>query len=174
MQIRIQVHCIATRKNYDKSKTVSPQMRWFISSLASKIDKALKHNRPGVTLVHKDAREYTLIDVAVPADQNIIRTEEVKVERYQDLGFEIRTIHGASKVTVIPIVIGALGTISKNAKTWYGKFDLPDRIGSALLSAILGTAHVLRKVLWRKSRGELLGHNLEYAGWHQRTERIAG
>ena len=67
----------------------------------------LKHNRPDITLVHKDALEWKLIDIAVPADQNIIRTEEEKVERYQDLPFEIKRIHGASRVTVILIVIGA-------------------------------------------------------------------
>ena len=80
-------------------------------------DKVLKHNRPDITLVHKDTQDWTLIDIALPADQNIIRTEEEKVEKYQDLAFEIRRIHGASKVTVIPIVIGALGSISKRAKT---------------------------------------------------------
>ena len=84
-------------------------------------DKVLKHNRPDITLVHKDTQDWTLIDIAVPADQNIIRTEEEKVEKYQDLAFEIRRIQGASKVTVIPIVIGALGSISKRAKTWYDK-----------------------------------------------------
>ena len=110
-------------------------------------DKALKHNRPDITLEHKDAQEWTLIDIPVSEDQNFIRTEEEKVERYQDRAFEIKIIHGALKVTVIPIVIGALGTTSKNAKTWYGKLDLPDIIGSAQLSAMLGTAHVLRKVL---------------------------
>ena len=80
-------------------------------------------------------------------DQNIINTEEGKVDRYQDLAFEIKRIHRASKVTVIPIVIGALGTISKNAKSWHEKLKIPDIIGSAQLSAILGTAHILRKVL---------------------------
>ena len=55
----------------------------------------------------------TLIDIAVPADQKIISTEEEKVDRYQDR---------ASKVTVIPIVIGTLGTVSRNAKSWHGKF----------------------------------------------------
>ena len=110
-------------------------------------DKVLKHNRPDITLVHKDTQDWTLIDIAVPADQNIIRTEEEKVEKYQDLAFEIRRIHGASKVTVIPIVIGALGSISKRAKTWYDKLGVPEFIGSVQLSAILGTAHLLRKVL---------------------------
>ena len=86
--------------------------------------------------MHKDTQDWTLIDIAVPADQNIIRTEEEKVEKYQDLAFEIRRIHGASKVTVIPIVIGALGSISKRAKTWYNKLGVPEFIGSVQLSAI--------------------------------------
>ena len=110
-------------------------------------DKVLKHNRPDITLVHKDTQDWTLIEIAVPAGQNIIRTEEEKVEKYQDLAFEIRRIHGALKVTVIPIVIGALGSISKRAKTWYDKLGVPEFIGSVQLAAILGTAHLLRKVL---------------------------
>ena len=80
----------------------------------------------------------------MPADQNITRTEEEKVKKYQELPFEIRRIHGASKVTIIPIVIDALGCISKGAKTWFGKLDVP---GSVDFSAILGTTHLLRKVL---------------------------
>ena len=110
-------------------------------------DKVLKHNRPDITLVHKGTQKWTLIDIAVPADQNIIRTEEEKVEKYQEVAFELRRIHGASKVTIIPIVIGALGSMSKVAKTWFGKLDVPDVLGSVQLSAILGTAHLLRKVL---------------------------
>ena len=110
-------------------------------------DKVLKHNRPDITPVHKDTQKCTLIDIAVPADQNITRTEEKKVEKYQELAFEIRRIHGASKVTIIPIVIGALGSISNGAKTWFGKLDVPDFLGSVQLSAILGTAHLLQKVL---------------------------
>ena len=110
-------------------------------------DKVPKHNWPDITLVHKDAREWTLIDRAVPVDQNITRSEEEKVEKYQELAFEIRRVCGASKVIIIPIVIGALGSISKGANTWFGKQEVPDLLGSVQLSAILGTAHLLRKVL---------------------------
>ena len=101
------------------------------------IDKKLRHNRPDITLLQRGTKEWTLIDIAVPVDQHIIETEEEKVERYQDQAFEIKRIHRASEVTVIPIMIGALGTISKNAKTYYKQIDLPDIIGSAQLSAIL-------------------------------------
>ena len=82
-------------------------------------DKRLKHYRPDITLVHKDTQECTLIDIAVPAEQNIITTEE-KVERYQDLTFAMRRIRGASKVTVILIVIGALGRSRKTQRPGMG------------------------------------------------------
>ena len=59
----------------------------------------------------------------------------------------IMIIHRESKVIVIPIVIGTLGAVSRNAKSWHAKFDIPDIVGSTQLSAILGTAHILRKVL---------------------------
>ena len=111
-------------------------------------DKVLKHNWPDITLVHEDTQKCTFIDKAVPADQNITRADEEKVEKYQELAFEIRRIHGASKVIIIPIMIGALGSISKGAKTWFGKLGVPDFLGSVQLSAILGTAHLSRKVLY--------------------------
>ena len=40
------------------------------------------------------------IDIAVPVDQNIYRTQEEKVEKYQELALKIRRIHGASKVII--------------------------------------------------------------------------
>ena len=35
-------------------------------------------------------------------------------------------------IIIIPIMIGALGTISGNAKAWYGALSLPGIFGSAL------------------------------------------
>ena len=66
------------------------------------------------------------------------------MERYQELVFEDKRIHRAPKVEVIPI---ALVTFSKNAKVWHGMLSLPDFFGSAQSSIILGTAHILQKVL---------------------------
>ena len=65
--------------------------------------------------------------------QNILPTEEEKVEKYQDLALEIKRIHRAARVTVISLVIGAPGTISGNAKAWYRRLSLPDIFGSLQL-----------------------------------------
>ena len=40
---------------------------------------------PIYSLLHKAAQEWKLIDIDVPADQNMIRIEDEDVERYQDL-----------------------------------------------------------------------------------------
>ena len=89
----------------------------------------------------------------MPADQNISRTEEEKLEKYQELAFEIRRIHGASKVTIILIVNGALESMSKGAKTRFGKLDVPDFLGS----------------VQSLSYGELLRHNKDYPVEHPTT-----
>ena len=107
----------------------------------------LKHNRPDITLINKETNEWTLVDIAVLFDQDILRTEDEKIERYQDLTFEIKRENNNAKVDVIPVVIRAIGSYSKNVKTWIEKLKIPNILDSAQLSAILGTAHTLRKVL---------------------------
>ena len=40
--------------------------------------------RPDIILVEK-----AIIDIAVPSEFNVVRTEDWKVEKYQDLAFEM-------------------------------------------------------------------------------------
>ena len=112
-------------------------------------NNTLKHNRPDITLINKETNEWTLIDIAVPFHQNILRAEDEKIERYQDLTFEIKRENSNAIVDVIPVVIGALGSYSKNVKTWIEKLKIPNipDMCRTQLSAVIGTAHVLPKVL---------------------------
>ena len=72
-----------------------------------------------------------------------MRTEVEKIERYQDLTFEIKRENNKAKVDVIPVVIGVLGSYSKNVKTWIEKLKIPNILDSAQVSVTLGTVHVL-------------------------------
>ena len=71
-------------------------------------DQRLKYNRSDITVVRKDTLEWPLTDIAEPAHQSIVITEEETVERYQDLALETKRIHRAPRVKLIAIVIGAL------------------------------------------------------------------
>ena len=75
-------------------------------------DMTVAHNRPDIILVEKAIQKWTIIDIAVPSDFNLVRTENWKVEKYQDLAFEVRRIHHV-ETAILPVVIGALGTVPK-------------------------------------------------------------
>ena len=72
----------------------------------------MAHNRPDIILVEKAIRKWTIIDIAVPGDFNVVRTEDWKVEKYQDIAFEVKRIHHV-ETAILPVVIGALETVPK-------------------------------------------------------------
>ena len=51
------------------------------------------------------------------------------------------------KVQVVPVVIGALGSVSKGFDKWIGKLDTQCNFVDMQKTALLGTARILRKVL---------------------------
>ena len=76
------------------------------------IDMTVAHNRPDIISVVKAIRKWTIIDIAIPGDFNVVRTEDWKVEKYQDLAFDVKRIHHL-ETAILPVVIGALGTVPK-------------------------------------------------------------
>jgi hypothetical protein len=51
------------------------------------------------------------------------------------------------KTRVIPVVIGATGTVSKSFRKYVSNITGNHEVRELQKSAILGTAHILRKVL---------------------------
>ena len=51
------------------------------------------------------------------------------------------------KVGVIPVVIGALGTVTKHFEKWIEKLDLDLTIEALQKPRLFGTARIIRKVL---------------------------
>ena len=68
------------------------------------------------------------------------------MSKYVDLQIECQRIWN-KKVEVIPVIIGATGIVDKNIKKYVGKMPGHHNIYSLQRSAILGTAHTIRKVL---------------------------
>jgi hypothetical protein len=54
-----------------------------------------------------------LIDVAISGNRNVIKKETEKILKYKDLTMEIQRMWNV-KTKVIPVIIGAIGTISKS------------------------------------------------------------
>ena len=51
------------------------------------------------------------------------------------------------RVDVVPVVIGALGTVSKKLEKWIDRIGIKLNIEHLQKTSILGTARILRKTL---------------------------
>ena len=88
-----------------------------------------------------------LIDVAISGDRNVIKKEAEKILKYRDLTIEIQRMWNV-KTNVIPVIIGATGTISKSFRKYVSNIPGKHEVKELQETAILGTAqHILRKVL---------------------------
>ena len=74
-------------------------------------DKIIEARRPDLVVVNKETKECQIIDIAIPGDARVSRKEDEKMEKYRELAFEIGRLWSV-RAKVIPIVVGALGTIS--------------------------------------------------------------
>ena len=110
-------------------------------------DKTLEHNRPDITVIDKKSTKCLLIDPACPFDTRIEKKEEQKCTNYSELKYEIAKIWKMRKVEVIPVVIGALGTVTKHFEKWIEKLDLDLTIEAIQKPCLLGTSRIIRKVL---------------------------
>lgn len=81
-------------------------------------DHLLEHNKPDILVLNKKDRTCLILDVACPFDTRVDIKEKEKIEKYQDLKREITRIWKCKTVKVVPIIIGALGTLPKGLEQW--------------------------------------------------------
>ena len=72
--------------------------------------------------------------------------ESEKKDKYLDLAREMKKLWNI-KVTIVPIVIGALGTITKGLLKGLGDLEVGGRAETIQTTALLRTAKILRRVL---------------------------
>ena len=64
------------------------------------------------------------------------------------------------KVTIVPIVIGAFGTITKGLLKGLENLEVGERVGTIQMTALLRTARILRRV--QETWGDLLSLKLQW------------
>ena len=88
-----------------------------------------------------------IVDIAVPGDFRVREKELEKIEKYQNLKIELKRLWSLKKVEIVPVVVGALGCISKCFNRWMDMLGIKLCVGMVQKSVLLGTARILRKVL---------------------------
>ena len=109
-------------------------------------DRIIPGRRPDIVVVNKTKREAVIIDIAVPNDRNCKAKEQEKIEKYQDLRLEMQKLWNV-KATVVPVVIGALGSHTPELESYLEKLPGNQNKASLIRAALLGSAHILRRTL---------------------------
>jgi len=109
-------------------------------------DRTIPNNKPDIIIRDNENGTCVLIDVAISGDRNVIKKEAEKILKYKDLTIEIQRMWNV-KTKVIPVIIGATGTLSMSFRKYVSNIPGKREVKELQKTAILGTAHILRKVL---------------------------
>ena len=109
-------------------------------------DRTIPNNKPDIIIRDNEKGTCVLIDVAISGDRNVIKKEAEKILKYKDLTTETQRMWNV-KTKVIPVLIGATGTISKSLRKYVSNIPGNHEVKELQKTAILGTAHIIRKVL---------------------------
>ena len=73
--------------------------------------------------------------------------EGKKIEKYQELKRKIGKLWGNRHLQVVPVLVGALGVVSKRFDAWLEKLGITIRMELLQKTVLLDTARILRKLL---------------------------
>jgi len=109
-------------------------------------DRTIPNNKPDIIIRDNEKETCMLIDVAISGDRNVMKKEAEKILKYKDLTIEIQRMWNL-KAKVIPVIIAATGTIPKSFRKYVNNIPGKYEVKEFQKTAILCTAHILRKVL---------------------------
>ena len=109
-------------------------------------DRIIHNNKPDIIIRDNEKGKCMLIGVAISGDRSVIKKEAEKILKYKDLTIEIQRMWNV-KTQVIPVIIGATGTISKSFRKYVSNMPGKHEVKELQKTTLLGTAHILREVL---------------------------
>ena len=115
------------------------------------MDHLISARRPDLIITNKKRKKKKkkickIVDFAVPADHRIRLKECEKRDKYLDHARELKKLWNM-KVTIIPVVIGAFGTVTKGLSKGREDLEVGDRVETIQTTALLKTVRILRRVL---------------------------
>jgi hypothetical protein len=109
-------------------------------------DRTIPDNKPDIIILDNEKGTCMLIDVKISGDRIVIKKEAKKILKYKDHIIEIQRMWNV-KTKVMPVIIRATGTISKSFRKYVSNIAGKHEVKKLEKTALLGTAHILRKAL---------------------------
>ena len=118
-------------------------MKWDFDIHA---DHLISVRRPDLIIINQKKRICKIVNFAVPADLRTKLKECEKKNKYLDLARELKKLWNM-RVTIVPIVIGAFGTITKGLSKDLEDLEVGGWVEIIQINSLLRTARILRRVL---------------------------
>ena len=109
-------------------------------------DREFTAYRSDIIIKNKKEKTSTIIDVAIIADRNAVQKEAEKNLKYKSLCVEIQRMWNL-KCTIVPVIIGAIGIVTRSLRKNLEVIPGNHSIDSLQMTAILGTSHIIRRVM---------------------------
>ena len=104
------------------------------------------HNKSDIVVHDRNFNICKFIEVTIPMDHNIVNATAHKLTKYKDLAIEIQRCWNTKEVTVIPIVMGALGLVLHSFSTNLARISNA-RTNVIQKTVLLHSANILRHIL---------------------------
>jgi hypothetical protein len=101
-------------------------------------DREITANRPDIKIKNKEEKICTLINVAKPANRNVVQKYAEKKLKYKSLCTEIQRMWNL-KCTIMPVIIQATGIVTRSLRKNLEAAPRKHSIDSLQKTAILGT-----------------------------------
>lgn len=111
-------------------------------------DRGVAHNRPDITLFDTSEETCLLLDITVPADDNVSKAYTEKITKYTDLAFQLRELYNLKAISILPLIISVNGLVEKHLPENTERLCLEKNIiSTAQKQVILGTIRTVRRFL---------------------------
>ena len=77
----------------------------------------VKKNRPDITIWDTQKKICQIVEVSLPLDMNLSQVREGKESKYLPLITQMQQMYNNYRIEVIPVLVGALGSIPHGLKT---------------------------------------------------------
>ena len=82
-----------------------------------------------MVVIDRDESMWYIVDFLISMDHHVKEKEEENIDKYMDLAAEVRRQFWM-KTVIVPIVLGALGTVPTKLSELLKKLEIEDIIGS--------------------------------------------
>jgi hypothetical protein len=118
----------------------------IVNTIHNGDNKYNNNNNEDIIIKNKKEKLCILIDVAIPADRNVMQKEAEKQLKYKSLCIEIQQMWNM-KCMIIPLTTGANDVVTKGLRKYLEATSGKHSTDLLQKTATLGTSHIIRKVL---------------------------